>query len=130
MNGKRFTFEFDNYNGRLLDNDYQTFYYIEDSEENIELLCNRLNELSDENEQLKSELKELTQKKNDLKELLINSEPVLEQKELQKIIYKMVYVAIDEKIEKAEDGFQQTQDNWYQGQIDALKELKKELQHE
>ena len=66
MTTKRFTFEFDNYNGRLFDNNYQTFYHIEDSEENIELLCNRLNLLVDENEQLKQKLKsifELTKKK-------------------------------------------------------------------
>ena len=96
--------------------------------DNLQDCVEVLNLLSGENEQLKSELKELTQKKNDLKELLVNSEPVLEQKELQKIIYKMVYSAIDDKIKEAEEGFQQTYDEWYQGQIDGLKELKKELQ--
>ena len=49
-------------------------------------------------------IKELTQKKNDLKELLVNSEPVLEQKELQKIIHKRVCAAIDNKINEFKNG--------------------------
>lgn len=90
----------------------------------------KIKELEKENEKLKEENQELTQKKNDLKELLMNSEPVLEQKELQKIIFKMVYAAIDDKIKEAEEGFQQTYDAWYQGQIDGLKELKKEFPYD
>ena len=46
---KRFTYEYDEYNGNLFDNKYGTFFHIEDSEENIRLLCNRLNELHEEN---------------------------------------------------------------------------------
>ena len=72
-------------------------------------------------------LNELYYKKEDLKELLVNSEPVLEQKELQKLIYKIVRDLIDNKLEESEEGFQQTYDSWYQGRIDALNELKKEL---
>ena len=53
MTAKRFTYE---YNGNLFDNEMNTFYHIEDSDENIELLCNRLNLLVDENEQLKGEV--------------------------------------------------------------------------
>ena len=34
----------------------------------------------------------------------------------------------DEKIKEADKGFEQTHDECYQGQVDALKELKKELQ--
>lgn len=56
MTAKRFTYEYDEYNGNLFDNKMNTFYHIEDSDENIELLCNRLNELSDENEQLKNKI--------------------------------------------------------------------------
>lgn len=50
---ERFTYKY----GKLFDNNYNTFYPIEDSEENIELFCNRLNKLNDENEQLKTFLK-------------------------------------------------------------------------
>ena len=41
---------------------------------------------------------------------------------------KEVFEVIDEKIKEADKGFEQTHDEWYQGQVDALKELKKELQ--
>lgn len=52
---ERFTYKY----GKLFDNNYNTFYPIEDSEENIELFCNRLNKLNDENEQLRFDFKEL-----------------------------------------------------------------------
>ena len=57
MTEKRFTYEYDEYDGNLFDNKMNTFYHIEDSDENIEVLCDRLNWLVEENEQL--------QKKND-----------------------------------------------------------------
>ena len=53
---KRFTYEYDEYNGNLFDNKMNTFYHIEDSDENIEVLCDRLNWLVKENEQLKHRL--------------------------------------------------------------------------
>ena len=53
MTKKRFTYEYDEYNGNLFDNKMNTFYHIEDSDENIEVLCDRLNWLVEENEQLK-----------------------------------------------------------------------------
>ena len=53
MTEKRFTYEYDEYNGNLFDNKMNTFYHIEDSDENIEVLCDRLNWLVEENEQLK-----------------------------------------------------------------------------
>ena len=53
MTKKRFTYEYDEYNGNLFDNKMDTFYHIEDSDENIEVLCDRLNWLVEENEQLK-----------------------------------------------------------------------------
>ena len=56
---KRFTYEYDGYNGNLFDNEFNTFYQIEDSDENIEVLCDRLNELVEENEQLKQREKTL-----------------------------------------------------------------------
>ena len=66
MTAKRFTYE---YNGNLFDNEMDTFYHIEDGDENIKLLCNRLNELSDENEQLKHELNTIKSILFDLKEI-------------------------------------------------------------
>lgn len=59
MTEKRFTYEYDEYNGTLFDNKYHTFYHIEDSESNIELLCTRLNKLNEENIQLKIHNKDL-----------------------------------------------------------------------
>ena len=50
MTEKRFTYEY----GNLFDNEMNTFYPIEDSDENIEVLCDRLNWLVEENEQLKN----------------------------------------------------------------------------
>lgn len=55
-------------------------------------------------EELAEENQELMQKKNDLKDLLVNSETVLEQKELQKIIHKRVCAAIDNKINEFKNG--------------------------
>ena len=53
MTEKRFTYEYHDYNGNLFDNVHNTFYPIEDSDENIGLLCNRLNKIVDENDRLK-----------------------------------------------------------------------------
>ena len=55
MTEKRFTYEYDEYNGNLFDNKMNTFYHIEDSDENIKILCDRLNWLVEENEQLKQD---------------------------------------------------------------------------
>lgn len=85
-------------------------------------------EIQKENEHLKQQLTDCKEKKQQMKEFFMNSEPVIEQKELQKLIYQIVINLIDEKIKEADEGFEQTYDSWYQGQIDALKELKKELQ--
>ena len=62
MTEKRFTYEYDEYNGNLFDNKMNTFYHIEDSDENIEVLCDRLNWLVEENESLKEENKFLRNK--------------------------------------------------------------------
>ena len=56
MTKKRFTYEYDEYDGNLFDNKMNTFYHIEDSDENIEVLCDRLNWLVEENEQLKQKV--------------------------------------------------------------------------
>ena len=64
---KRFTYEYDEYNGNLFDNKMNTFYHIEDSDENIEILCDRLNWLVEENEQLKKQREELFIRERDTK---------------------------------------------------------------
>lgn len=55
MSKKRFTYDYDEHNGNLFDNNYDTFYPIKDNEENIELLCKRLNSIVEENTRLKSD---------------------------------------------------------------------------
>ena len=52
---KRFTYEYDECTGNLFDNKMNTFYQIEDSDENIKLFCDNLNSLVEENERLKQE---------------------------------------------------------------------------
>ena len=53
MTAKRFKCEFDGCHGYLFDDEYKTFYQLKDSEPNIELLCERLNELHEENKELR-----------------------------------------------------------------------------
>ena len=54
MTEKRFTYTYgDEDESVLYDNKMSTFYFIADTEENIEVFCDRLNWLVDENEQLK-----------------------------------------------------------------------------
>jgi regulator of replication initiation timing len=65
MNEKRFTYEYNEYTGNLFDNKMNTFYHIEDSDENIEVLCDRLNWLVEENEQLKHDATVLIQANQD-----------------------------------------------------------------
>ncbi len=55
MSEKRFTYD----TGNLFDNKMNTFYQIEDSDENIELFCDNLNSLVEENEQLKKKIEKL-----------------------------------------------------------------------
>ena len=65
MTAKRFTIDNDmNFNNKvetyelncIRDNENQTFYFIADSIENVQLFVKRLNELNEENEQLKKQL--------------------------------------------------------------------------
>ena len=72
-------------------------------------------------------LNELYYKKEDLKELLVNSQPIMEQKELQKIIYKIVIDLIDNKLKEAEKYYEMTYEDGLYGQIEILNELKKDL---
>ena len=68
MNAKRFTINNDmNFNDKvetyelncIRDNENQTFYFIADSIENVQLFVKRLNELHEENQKLKKENAEL-----------------------------------------------------------------------
>lgn len=79
MMTKRFTYEYDEYNGNLFDNEHNTFYPIEDSGENIHLLCIRLNKIVDENEQLKSDLDYFKAKNGSLETGMFNLEREKEQ---------------------------------------------------
>lgn len=91
-------------------------------------------ELEKQNRQLKEQLKDCQQKKQNIKDLLMNSEPVIEQKQLQKLIYRAVNNLIDEKIDELEERYKFGQEV-YRGcpmhnirfGINVLKELKKEL---
>lgn len=81
MTEKRFTYEYDEYNGTLFDNKMNTFYHIEDSDKNIEVLCNRLNLLVEENEQLKQVNRNLGDFRNFITEKNVSNEK--QRKELQ-----------------------------------------------
>ena len=111
--------------GVLINNPYITFdkFHKEDAES----IVSELNHLSEENEQLKQQLKECEQKKQNIKELLICGEAVVEQKKLQELIYGQVIALIDDKIKeyKKYDGYDT--EKFYIG-TQLLKELKKELQ--
>lgn len=90
MTAKRFTYEYDEHSGNLFDNKMNTFYHIEDSDENIEVLCDRLNWLVDENEQLKLEYKVLHTQYQDLKNFVENNfDEHLTQEKLNRQIIKL-----------------------------------------
>ena len=59
MSEKRFTIEkiFKEY-PKLRDNETECFYHLVDNERNAEIFCERLNNLVEENEQLKQEIKQ------------------------------------------------------------------------
>lgn len=94
----------------------------------------KINFYKKESGQLKEQLKDCQQKKQNIKDLLMNSEPVVEQKKLQKIIYRAVNILIDEKIDELEEKYRFGQEV-YRGcpmhnirfGINVLKELKREL---
>lgn len=82
------------------------------NETQAENVCNELKGLQKENEQLKSDRHRFEE----------------ESKLECTAQMSRVFDLIDKKIKKADEYFKQSYDSWYQGQIDALKELKKELQ--
>ena len=81
-------------------------------------IVDKLNKLSDENEQLKDKYNEQS----------VEYEGLEEQIERLLDFRDNVFNLINKKLKEADKGFEQTHDEWYQGQVDALKELKKELQ--
>ena len=87
-----------------------------------------MRDLVNENEQLKQQLTDCKEKKQQMKEFFMNSEPVIEQKKLQKVIYQTVINLIDEKIKeyKKYDGYDT--EKYYIG-TGTLKELKRELKN-
>ena len=56
-------------------------------------------EIQKENDELKQQLSDCKEKKQQMKEFFMNSEPVIEQKKLQKLIYQTIINLIDEKIQ-------------------------------
>ena len=74
---------------------------------------------------LKEENKHL---KNNYNEQSVEYEGLEEQIERLLDFRDNVFNLINKKLKEADKGFEQTHDSWYQGQVDALKELKKELQ--
>jgi len=103
-------------------------------------LCTDINKIVDEKEQLKLQYSELEitlmnnqlayndlEKENKELKAKVDDKEVAVEVETCKVMEK-IFDLIDKKIKEADEGFEQTYDSWYQGQIDALKELKKELQ--
>lgn len=98
--------------------DFEELYYIIDSEKVSEkefdekvmydgysafedsLTGEEIVDLLNENDQLKKELEDCQIKKQNIKDLLMNAEPIVEQKKLQKIIYGMIISKIDDKIKE------------------------------
>ena len=103
----------------------------DDSIMDVNEAVDKLNELTQENKELKEQLKDCEQKIQTIKDVLMNSETVVEQKKLQKpLIYRTVINLIDKKIKEAKENYQNPiyDSKYYRGQYEAFNELKKELQ--
>lgn len=81
MTAKRFTINNDmNFNNKVetyelncvRDNDNKTFYFIADSIENVQLFVKRLNELHEENQELKQQLTGLNIPIDEVKEVVVD----------------------------------------------------------
>ena len=88
-------------------------------------IIQELNELVETNRELYKENKQLKDKYSTDCSLY---EGLEEQIERLLDFRDNVFNLINKKLKEADKGFEQTHDEWYQGQVDALKELKKELQ--
>lgn len=101
-----------------------------------DVLVDLLNDLNDENVQLKQQLTDCKEKKQQMKEFFMNSEPVIEQKKLQKLIYQTVINLIDDKIDELQKKYDFGQKNGFypmynyniRHSINVLKKMKKELE--
>lgn len=120
MSEKRFSV--DNH-CNFYDNEYNVFYPIEGSRENIELLCRRLNNLNDENEQLKQREERLLSEIDDFQELLSEKDNICLDKVINVIDDKLAFLYM------AKEDI--NEDIYRLGQISfamtILSELKKEL---
>lgn len=101
-----------------------------------ELFCDELNELNNENEQLKradnlceceTEIMKLKEKFKELKSKVDDKEVAVEV-ETEKLMEK-IFSLIDEKIKYAEKCYanERSDKSYYRGQLRLLKELKKEI---
>ena len=121
----------------IIDNETGKAYYKGYANyESAKEMCELLNKLIEENEQLKQQLTDCKEKKQQMKEFFMNSEPVIEQKKLQKLIYQTVINLIDDKIDELQKKYDFGQKNGFypmynyniRHSINVLKKMKKELE--
>ena len=128
-------------------NDFAWFLSDDYTDEQVDKIVQRLNKQHEENEKLKrlmrksvverlldgfeKSYKDLEEENKELKdkynEQSVEYEGLEEQVENLLDFKDKVFNLINKKLKEADKGFEQTYDSWYQGQVDALKELKKEL---
>lgn len=101
-------------------------WHYEHIDEDRDVWHYKCTQLEKENEQLKQQLIDCEEKKQNIKDVLLHSEAVVEQKKIQELVYNIVFDCIDEKIEeyKKYDGYDT--EKYYIG-TQLLKELKREL---
>lgn len=114
----------------LVDKEGMKYSINKCSDDTKEYLLLLLNNFEKENEQLKKQLADCERKKQNHKDMLMNSTAVVEQKKLQKIIYSMVIAMIDDKIKEVVAGYKHGDVHHDISRFahDRLFELKKELQ--
>lgn len=111
-NGKRFEAS-----DRIIIDNQTKLHYICTLDWEVSLIVRLLNNLHEENNELKEKYNEQS----------VEYEGLEEQIERLLDFRDNVFNLINKKLKEADKGFEQTHDEWYQGQVDALKELKKEL---
>ena len=122
MTEKRFWYDFEDCTGAKIVDFKEDKEYSLETIGDFQTIEELLNMLHEENEQLKQQLNDCERKKQNIKDLLLNSEPIHEQKKIQKLIYKGIFDLIDEKIEEYCNI-----PSLCDGGVTALKELKNEL---
>ena len=90
----------------------------------MDFIAKQLNDKIDTIERLRKENEELRDKYH---EQSVEYEGLEEQVENLLDFKDKVFNLINTKLKEADEGFKMTYDSWYQGQVDVLKELKKEL---